>query len=331
MNQPLRFFLCCLLLVPSFAGAGEPAKKAAPSGSDSNQINVLFVGNSYTGRHHLASIVKQLAEAGDPGLTFNSVQVIYGGRTLEDHWRLGTQHIVNQYQVSTDQVSATIDKLKISVKENPDDQHAAHGLQRMQALLKSLENGDAHRTRWDWVVLQSYRDDLDGDDSLYMQFAPKFAEYAKSQNARVLLYETTPTTQNQFPIAQHPDPTDTIEKSKSIARLTRQIDAKVAPMSYVAMRCQHGNCELPLRFINDAHLNQNMAYLTACTIYAAMFERSPQGLPVNSVTDIRFWKNDATTGKDRDGNPITKVFSDEEREFLQTTAWKALQDFNAGS
>ena len=99
-------------------------------------------------------------------------------------------------------------------------------------------------------------------------------------------------------------------------------------MSYVALRCQIDNPEVTLRFENDAHLNQTMAYLTACTIYAAIFDRSPEGLSVDSVTDIRFLHNDRESGKDRDGKSIKKVFSDKERAFLQATAWKALQDFN---
>ena len=54
-------------------------------------------------------------------------------------------------------------------------------------------NSIRERTKWDVVVLQSYRDDLEGNESLYAQFAPKFTALAKAQGARVILYETTPT------------------------------------------------------------------------------------------------------------------------------------------
>ena len=67
--------------------------------------------------------------------------------------------------------------------------------------------------------------------------------------------------------------------------------------------------DLTLRFVNDAHLNHAMAYLTACSIYSAIFEKSPEGLSLNEITDIRFFENDPKNkDKDRDGNPITKVF-----------------------
>jgi len=64
-------------------------------------------------------------------------------------------------------------------------------LTRQLALLNEFE---LHRKKWDLIVLQSYRDDLKGDNSLYMQFAPKYAELAKEQGARIILYVTTPDT-----------------------------------------------------------------------------------------------------------------------------------------
>jgi hypothetical protein len=71
-----------------------------------------------------------------------------------------------------------------------------------------------------------------------------------------------------------------------------------------------------------------MAYLTACTLYAALFDRSPEGLPVDSITDIRFYKNDPSNrDRDRDGNPITRKFSDTDRKQLQQIAWKGYGKF----
>ena len=81
--------------------------------------------------------------------------------------------------------------------DDPDDKYAASALSRHRELSRSL---DAPRENWDIVVLQSYRDDLDGDRSLYVQYAPRFAELIKAQGGRVVLYETTPTTQNDRPL-----------------------------------------------------------------------------------------------------------------------------------
>jgi hypothetical protein len=38
---------------------------------DKKTLNVLFIGNSFTARHSLSTVVKAMAEAGNPGLTFN--------------------------------------------------------------------------------------------------------------------------------------------------------------------------------------------------------------------------------------------------------------------
>ena len=292
-----------------------------PLRANSEELKVLFVGNSYTARHNLAAVVKQMAEAGNPGLTFNTTSVIYGGRTLKDHWRLGTQHIVNQHQVTGDEIQATVDTLIDAVKD-PKDRYAPAGLKRQSALLKTFES---NRAKWDIIVLQSYRDDLEGEDSPYMQYAPKYAKLAKAQGARVILYVTTPTTQNAEPLTSTPDKAPILKKTKSVARLANSIGANAAPIALVAHRSQIQRPDLPLRFINDAHLNQTLSYMSACTIYAAIFEKNPQGLPITEVTDIRFLEGDKT--KDRDGLPITKVFSKKDQADLQRIAWEGYQEF----
>jgi hypothetical protein len=313
MNHSAFRILCTLLLFSSATPTVFASKKTS--------VNVLFIGNSYTARHNLANVVKEMAEAGNPGLTFNITSVIYGGRTLTDHWRLGTQHIVNQYAVTGAAIKATVEALEEAVKD-PNDKYAPAGLKRQSALLKTFES---NREKWDLIVLQSYRDDLDGEDSLYMQYVPKYAELAKAQGARVVLYVTTPTTQNAEPLTSTPDKAPILKKTKSIAKLANTVGADAAPMALVAHRSQTQRPDLPLRFINDAHLNQTLSYLSACTLYAAIFDKSPQGLPIDRVTDIRFWENDNT--KDRDGLPITKVFSDKDRADLQRIAWEGYKEF----
>ncbi len=144
----------------------------------------------------------------------------------------------------------------------------------------------------------------------------------------MILYETTPTTQNAAPLDAPPESDAVMKKAREIAELANSVGAAVAPMSLVGMRCQTDRPDLTLRFINDAHLNQVMAYLTACTLYAAMFDRSPEGLPIRAVTDIRFFNNDpAQRDRDRDGNSITREFSDADRDQLQRIAWAGYTQF----
>ncbi len=301
----------------------SPAQTLELQSQKQKTLNVLFIGNSYTARHNLALVVKTMAEAADPNLTFDSTSVIYGGRTLSDHWRLGTQNFIRINSLTRAEEQSTIQSLELLTK-NPKDRYAGAALRRHRTLLEEL--GDK-KPAWDVVVLQSYRDDVEGENSLYVQFAPKFAELAKAQGARVILYETTPTTQNAEPLVAKPAAKKVIEKAQAIAALADRIDAQVAPMSLVGLRCQLERPDLTLRFVNDAHLNQTMAYMTACTLYSALFKRSPEGLPINSVTDIRFF-NDKDRTKDRDGKPIKKVFSDKDRTDLQRIAWQSYTEFN---
>jgi hypothetical protein len=298
---------------------------AADAAGEAKTLNVLFIGNSFTARHNLSTVVKSMTEAGQPGLTFNRTDVIYGGRTLKDHWRLGSQNIVKQSTLTEAEEKATTTALEKTLAENPKDKYASSALARHAEVLAKLE---ANRKPWDIIVLQSYRDDVEGDPTSYAVYAPKFAELAKAQGARVILYETTPNTQNPQPLTKVPDPAPILAKEHAFAALAKKIDASVAPMALVALRCQTQRPDLTLRFVNDAHLNQTMAYLTACTLYAAIFNQSPVGLPIDSVTDIRSFegeRNDRT--KDRDGNPITRNFSDKDRADLQRIAWEGWTEF----
>jgi len=264
-----------------------------------------------------------MAEAGHPGLRFEVTTVIYGGRTLKDHWRLGTQNFVNITALKRDDVRATIATLEQTLKDNPKDNFAQSAIGRQKQLLTSL---DQPQKKWDVVVLQSYRDDTQGDASTYVEYAPKFAALIKAQGGRVILYETTPDTQNATALTAAPDPGPVKAKARVIAALAARVDASVVPMSMVALHCQTTRPDLTLRFINDAHLNHTMAYLTACTFQTALFGRSPEGLAVDRITDIRFLDN-ANKNKDRDGGPLTRVFSAKERADLQRIAWTGYQEF----
>ncbi len=263
----LAAIFACLSLIDGCSTAA--AETETP---DVKVQNVLFIGNSYTARHNLSQLVKSMAEAGDASLRFDVTTIIYGGRTLADHWRLGSQNFVKITTLTPEDEQATIDSLETMLANNPKDNFAKTAIGRHKELLKSLE---AQRQKWDIVVLQSYRDDLEGERSLYVQYAPKFAELIKAQGGRVVLYETTPTTQNAEPLSTPPRRGPVLEKAKTIAALGNRIDATVVPMSMVAHHCQTVRPDLTLRFVNDGHLNQTLAYLTACTFYAALFDRSP--------------------------------------------------------
>lgn len=99
---------------------------------------------------------------------------------------------------------------------------------------------------------------------------------------------------------------------------------------------------LTFRYKNDMHPNNTMAYLTACTFYAAVFGKSPEGLLFNKAMENKSQnihgevvrengENKALSSRvNPDGGPLETVFTDEERNFLQRTAWQAVEAFNKG-
>ncbi len=321
MQKPLlsmATMLVATILVPSVSPAAEPLHQATKQ----KKLNVLFIGNSFTAQHNLSQLVKAMAEAGDPTLRFDVTTVIYGGRRLVDHWRLGTPNFVRIAELTAGEEQATVKSLEEMVAKDSKDKYAPSALARHRDLSKNLES---RRKKWDIVVLQSYRDDMEGEKSLYVEYAPKYAELIKAQGGRVVLYETTPTTQNSKPLTAPPDPAKVTEKAKVIAALAKRIDATVVPMSMVALRCQTVRPDLTLRYVKDGHLNQNMGYLTACTFYAALFNRSPEGLPIDTVDDNR--SKDGKPAQDPDGGPLKRTFSAKDRADLQRIAWEGLKQF----
>ena len=116
-----------------------------------------------------------------------------------------------------------------------------------------------------------------------------------------------------------------IEKAKTIAALANRIDATVVPMSMVALHCQTVRPDLTLRYVKDGHLNQTMGYLTACTFYAALFNRSPEGLPLDTVNAGR--TRNGKPAQDPDGGPLKRTFSAKDRADLQRIAWEGLKQF----
>jgi hypothetical protein len=307
--------------VALFAACLSLAGETASSGAKQKKLNVLFIGNSFTAGHNLAQIVKAMAEAGDPDLSFDVTTVIYGGRRLVDHWRLGTPNFVKITTLTAEEEQATVKSLEELAKD-PKVSHASSALMRHRQLSKWL---DAQRKKWDLVVLQSWRDDMEGDKSLYVEYAPKYAELIKAQGGRVVLYETTPTTQNSVPLTAPPDPAPVTAKARTIASLAKQLDAIVVPMSMVALRCQTVRPDLTLRWVKDGHGNQTMGYLTACTFYAALFNRSPEGLPIDTVNDGR--SKGGKPAQDPDGEPLKRTFSSKDRADLQRIAWEGLKQF----
>ncbi len=141
-----------------------------------------------------------------------------------------------------------------------------------------------------------------------------------------MLYVTTPETQHAQPLTTAPDPAPVQAISRFIKVLGAELEALVVPMPTVALRSQLDHPELTLRYVNDGHPNQTMAYLTACTFFGALFGRSPEGLTVATVTDNAV-KDPAHPELNPDGGPQSVTFEEATRIALQRASWQGLQDY----
>lgn len=324
------------LAIPAFAE--KPAKK----------LNVLFLGNSFTARHDIAGLVERILEEGDPATDVQVQRVIYGGQNMFKHSTYYfSQSFIEQSTLTNERINDRIATMKEFLKSdtapNPEEwgQHWA-SLGKTDVSFASIHNHikkaiknhevllrDNPKTKWDYVVLQSWRDVSDQPNQAYERYATKLAEIAKAQNADVILYMTSPETQNEDPVAE-PYNVASADRDTAVGRRMKETlqPKAVIPVPLAIKNIQTGDADKPgtdlvFRYRNDGHPNQTCAFLVANLFYAAITGKSPEGLAFNSVTE-----NKLKNGKDPDGGEPTVVFENKEKAYLQRMASEAVLEFN---
>jgi hypothetical protein len=151
-------------------------------------FRLLFIGNSFTGRLSIHELVKEMVEDGNPNIIYIVEAETYGGRSLKDHWQLGSQNFIKQSTLTVEEQQAHIKSLEDMSPTDPlYEKYRSNALTRHRALLNQI--GSSTLVKYDMVVLQSWNDDRLGDASEYMEYAPKFAEIIKDLGGHVVLYE----------------------------------------------------------------------------------------------------------------------------------------------
>ncbi len=325
-----RFLASLLLALPSFLQAGE-------------EINILFLGNSFTQRHDLPDLVEKILEEGDPATNVNTSRVIYGGQNMFKHSTYYfSESFIEESTISPEEIAARIEKMKGFLKsDNPPDPEewdahwASVGLKgkvsfagihnHIRAAIKNHEDllKNNPRTKWDYVVLQSWRDVSPDADQGYAKYATKLAKTAQKQGAEVILYMTSPETQNKETVSEPLAP-EIADRDMAIAlELVKRLQPKaVVPVPLAIKMIQMGGTDLAFRYVNDGHPNQNCAFLTANLFYAAFTGKNPEGLAFDTIVE-----NKVKGGKDPDGGEPKVVFSGETKLFLQKKAFEAVREF----
>ncbi len=312
-------------------------------------IDILFLGNSFTQRHNVPDLVEAILEEGNPDTNINTTRYIYGGQNMFKHSTYYfSQTFLEQSTITNEEITARIGTMKgfLESDKAPDEEewdmhwasvgkenvpfadihkHIERAILNHEALLK--ENP---KTKWDYVVLQSWRDVSSEPNQGYEKYATKLAEIAKAQGTEVILYMTSPETQNQDPVTEPFNP-ESAERDIAVGlRLVEALQPRaVIPVPLAIKNIQTGTPEKPgtdlvFRYQNDGHPNQTCAYLVANLFYAAFTGKSPEGLAFDTVTE-----NKVKNGKDPDGGELTVKFDGETKAYLQRMAHEAVQEFEA--
>jgi hypothetical protein len=203
----------------------------------------------------------------------------------------------------------------------------------IQTAIKNHESWISERAsypaKWDYVVLQSWQDVNPDPETGYVKYATKFIELARRQQTTPILYITAPYCQNAGPVQEPIEPERVRAELRIASDLARKTGAIVVPVPLAVYRLQKAGAAPALRYQNDGHPNQTCAYLTACLFYAAVYDKSPEGLGLSEVVETKIVDR-KRPDRDPDGGPLKKVFADQERALLQRAAWETIQAFRAG-
>ena len=188
---------------------------------------------------------------------------------------------------------------------------------------------NAYPNSWNYVSLQSWQDVHKNPDTGYIKYATIFSDLAKQQNTTPILYVTAPYSQNATPVTAPIESERALKEVRIAFDLAKKTGALVVPVPLAVYRLQKSGFPMTLRYVNDGHPNQYCAYLTACLFYAAVFNKSPEGLMLSEVTETKIVDSNKPNN-DPDGNPLKRIFTDTERTMLQRTAWETMTAFNKG-
>lgn len=171
--------------------------------------------------------------------------------------------------------------------------------------IEEVTSGD-----WDAVVLQ---EDTAGEWWRINEFpanAEEFDAIIRHTGAQTVLFMP-------WPWARQTKPT-TADIEAIFRDVGTELDVTVSPVALAWQRALQARPDLQL-YSDDVHASPLGAYLTACVLYATLFERSPVGAGYRLDVDNRFAYTWAI--------PERWLLSDADAEFLQQVAWETVSEY----
>ena len=189
---------------------------------EAREINMLFMGNSFTFRHDLPELVKQVFEEGQAALTVNVERIVYGGQDLFRHHDLyfsETTVRLNSITIPEIQGKTAVIESMLAAEKPPAfykaywekaglkprswsslQKNLLNAVKIQKVLTQRIKNDE--RVKWDYLVLQSWLDVVADVDAGYGEYAQKWAKLAEQEGIKVILYITAPHAQNQGAVTE---------------------------------------------------------------------------------------------------------------------------------
>ena len=196
------------------------------------------------------------------------------------------------------------------------------------------QKGDAHRVMrdsdWNFIVLED--ESLPGKDAnpeggpgggpveAFRTYARNFAQSVQDVGAVPVFYLTW---------APKGAPEQQAALNSAYFGVAKEVGAKVAPAGIAWAEVREHHPEIELYAADGAHPTPAGSYLAACSIYAAIFGRNPEGLPAK----ISGRPVNPETGKVESDKPqVLLDLPPAQAKVLQQAAWaaKKLLDKNRG-
>lgn len=131
---------------------------------------------------------------------------------------------------------------------------------------------------WDFVVLQEQSQtplERFGRDQFFYPYARKFHEVIRQTDAITLFFMTW---------ARPDTPAPQAEWTESYLRITKELRAEVVPVGVAWEHVKKSQRGLELFADAGGHPTRAGTYIAACAFYAAIYDRSPEGLPASVTT-----------------------------------------------
>lgn len=230
----------------SAAGESFNAFEALPSTvarAKTNSPRILFVGNSLTFTNDLPQMVQQICKKN--GINAQVESVVKGAHTL-------TRYVHPSPRYSTDK---ELNK-------------------QLMSLLKNK--------KWDYVVLQDQRHAAITDVSDMREAVSVLEPLIKKAGAQMVLYETWAPMSGHFDYnGSRPIAANYGEYQSKIASTYYSLAAKyncaLSPAGIAFARAKRIYPDISLYNSDKLHPSTAGTYLSACTMYATLFGRSPEG------------------------------------------------------